>query len=97
MKYETQPKNHTTHTTTTNTPRTTHICQVDDLADLSSSIELTLGELVKAKYNADFFILDQYPSAIRPFYTMPSTTNPLYSNRCGVGILYRILDATYGC
>lgn len=68
---------------------------MDDLADLSSSIELTLGELVKAKYNADFFILDQYPSAIRPFYTMPSTTNPLYSNRWGVGILYWILDATY--
>jgi aspartyl/asparaginyl-tRNA synthetase len=35
---------------------------------------------VKEKYNADFFILDQYPSAIRPFYTMPSPTNPLYSN-----------------
>ena len=54
--------------------------QVDELADLSSSLELTLGELVKAKYNADFYILDQYPSAIRPFYTMPSPTNPLYSN-----------------
>jgi hypothetical protein len=38
---------------------------VDDLADLSGSQELTLGELVKKKYNADFFILDQYPSNIR--------------------------------
>jgi aspartyl-tRNA synthetase len=54
---------------------------VDELGDLSSAIELSLGELVKAKYDADFFILDQYPSAIRPFYTMPSAENPLYSNR----------------
>ena len=52
------------------------------MADLSSSLELILGELVKVKYNADFFILDQYPSAIRPFYTMPSPSNPLFSNRC---------------
>ena len=51
------------------------------MADLSSALELTLGELVKVKYNADFFILDQYPSAIRPFYTMPSPSNPLFSNR----------------
>ena len=45
--------------------------QVDELADLSSALELTLGELVKQKYKADFYMLDQYPSAIRPFYTMP--------------------------
>lgn len=51
------------------------------MADLSSSLELTLGELVKEKYKSDFFILDQYPLAIRPFYTMPSAANPLFSNR----------------
>jgi hypothetical protein len=55
--------------------------QVDVMADLSSALELTLGDLVKEKYKADFFILDQYPLAIRPFYTMPSATNPLFSNR----------------
>jgi aspartyl-tRNA synthetase len=54
--------------------------EVDELADLSSALELTLGDLVKAKYGADFYILDQYPSGIRPFYTMPSASNPLYSN-----------------
>ena len=53
---------------------------VDELADLSSAIELKLGDLVKEKFNADFYILDQYPSNIRPFYTMPSPSNPLYSN-----------------
>ena len=55
--------------------------QVDTMADLSSALELTLGDLVKEKYKADFFILDQYPLSIRPFYTMPSATNPLFSNR----------------
>lgn len=54
--------------------------EVDELADLSSSIELKLGDLVKQKFDADFYILDQYPSNIRPFYTMPNPTNPLYSN-----------------
>lgn len=54
--------------------------EVDELADLSSSIELKLGELVKEKFHADFYILDQYPSSIRPFYTMPHPTDPLYSN-----------------
>lgn len=50
------------------------------MADLSTALELKLGELVKQKYNADFYALDQYPSAIRPFYTMLSPSNPLYSN-----------------
>jgi aspartyl-tRNA synthetase len=54
--------------------------EVDDMSDLSTALELSLGELVKAKYNADFYILDQYPAAIRPFYTMPSQSNPLFSN-----------------
>lgn len=54
---------------------------MDELADLSSSLELTLGQLVRDKYKADFFMLDQYPSNIRPFYTMPSPSNPLFSNR----------------
>lgn len=53
---------------------------IDELGDLSSALELSLGQIVKEKYNADFFILDQYPSAIRPFYTMPNPANPVLSN-----------------
>lgn len=62
--------------------------QVDDQADLSTATELTLGRLVKEAHGADFYILDQYPSAVRPFYTMPAA-DPRYSNsydlfiRCG--------------
>lgn len=53
---------------------------VGDFDDLSTATELVLGGLVKEKYNADFYIVDQYPSAIRPFYTMPNLTHPAYSN-----------------
>jgi aspartyl/asparaginyl-tRNA synthetase len=42
----------------------------DEMADLNGATELRLGELVKEKFDTDFFILDQYPSKIRPFYTM---------------------------
>lgn len=54
--------------------------EVDDYEDLSTAQELLLGDLVSKKYQADFYIVDQYPSKIRPFYTMPNPTQPLYSN-----------------
>lgn len=48
--------------------------------DLSTPAEKLLGRLVKAKYDTDFYILDKYPLAVRPFYTMPDPNNPLSSN-----------------
>jgi len=39
--------------------------------DLTTPAEKRLGQLVKEKYGTDFFILDKYPMAVRPFYTMP--------------------------
>lgn len=53
---------------------------MDDRADLSTALEISLGKLVKEKYQADFFALDEYPSSVRPFYTMPSAVNPAWSN-----------------
>ena len=53
---------------------------MDDSADLSTSQELALGQLVKEKYHADFYALDEYPSTVRPFYTMPSAIDPTRSN-----------------
>lgn len=52
----------------------------DGMQDLTGAMELALGEAVKEKYGTDFFMLDKYPSAIRPFYTMPDPTDPRYSN-----------------
>jgi aspartyl/asparaginyl-tRNA synthetase len=54
--------------------------QVDEMEDLSTPNEIHLGSLVKQKYGTDFFMLDQYPSSVRPFYTMPNPSNPLFSN-----------------
>ena len=48
--------------------------QMGDYDDLSTSNEKELGRLVLKKYGSDFYILDQYPLAVRPFYTMPSTS-----------------------
>ncbi|KAL2743887.1 hypothetical protein V1477_007763 [Vespula maculifrons] len=48
--------------------------------DLSTPDEKLLGKLIKAKYDTDFYILDKYPLAIRPFYTMPDPNNPKASN-----------------
>lgn len=53
---------------------------VDDFGDLTGAQELRLGELVKEKHGADFFILDKYPCAVRPFYTMPDPQDARYSN-----------------
>eukprot|EP00599_Poterioochromonas_sp_BG-1_P006568 CAMPEP_0173151482 /NCGR_PEP_ID=MMETSP1105-20130129/11606_1 /TAXON_ID=2985 /ORGANISM="Ochromonas sp., Strain BG-1" /LENGTH=526 /DNA_ID=CAMNT_0014066865 /DNA_START=234 /DNA_END=1814 /DNA_ORIENTATION=+ len=57
-----------------------HGHEAGDYDDLSTSQELILGEIVKNKYNADFYMIDQYPSQIRPFYTMPSQLDGNYSN-----------------
>jgi aspartyl-tRNA synthetase len=52
----------------------------DELQDLTGAMELALGQAIKEKYGTDFFMLDQYPSQIRPFYTMPSPVDGRYSN-----------------
>ncbi|XP_055538254.1 aspartate--tRNA ligase, cytoplasmic [Wyeomyia smithii] len=53
---------------------------MDDEEDLSTPSEKLLGRLVKAKYDTDFYILDKFPLAVRPFYTMPDPNNSKYSN-----------------
>lgn len=54
--------------------------EIDDFEDLSTENEKFLGKLVKDKYDTDFYILDKFPLAIRPFYTMPDPEDPRYSN-----------------
>jgi aspartyl-tRNA synthetase len=43
-----------------------------EFEDLSTKNERELGRIVKEKYGSDLFILDKYPLAARPFYTMPT-------------------------
>jgi len=54
--------------------------EMGDEDDLTTPAEKLLGRLVKAKYDTDFFILDKFPLAVRPFYTMPDPTDAKYSN-----------------
>ncbi|CAH2008966.1 unnamed protein product [Acanthoscelides obtectus] len=54
--------------------------EVAEEEDLSTPNEKLLGRLVKAKYSTDFYILDKFPLAVRPFYTMPDPENPKASN-----------------
>jgi aspartyl/asparaginyl-tRNA synthetase len=46
-------------------------------ADLwkSTENEKRLGRIVRAKYRTDYFIIDKFPLALRPFYTMPDPTD----------------------
>ena len=52
----------------------------DGMSDLTTSQELSLGALVKERHGTDFFILDRYPSSVRPFYTMASPQDSRFSN-----------------
>ncbi|CAF1573706.1 unnamed protein product, partial [Didymodactylos carnosus] len=54
--------------------------EMGDEEGLSTTNENFLGKLVKVKYHTDFYMLDKYPLAIRPFYTMPDPRNPKYPN-----------------
>ena len=54
--------------------------EIDPLEDLSTPSEKRLGSLIKERYNTDFYIVDRFPLAIRPFYTMPSPDSPLHAN-----------------
>ncbi|GKT34575.1 Aspartate--tRNA ligase, cytoplasmic [Aduncisulcus paluster] len=51
-----------------------------DEEDLAAEQEKALGRLVKEKFGTDFYMLDKFPMAVRPFYTMPDPENPKYSN-----------------
>jgi len=52
----------------------------EHLDDFSTENEKRLGRLVKAKYDTDYYIIDKFPMALRPFYTMPDPEDPTLSN-----------------
>lgn len=41
------------------------------LTDFSLPQERRLGQLIKARYGVDLYVVDYFPAAARPFYTMP--------------------------
>ncbi|RCV05537.1 hypothetical protein SETIT_1G091800v2 [Setaria italica] len=60
---------------------------VDPMGDLNTEAEKKLGELVRDKYGTEFYMLCRYPSAVRPFYTMPCSDDPRYS--CSFDVFVR--------
>ncbi|CAB79542.1 putative aspartate-tRNA ligase [Arabidopsis thaliana] len=60
--------------------------EVDPLGDLNTESERKLGQLVLEKYKTEFYMLHRYPSAVRPFYTMPYENDSNYSNSFDVFI-----------
>ncbi|GAU12896.1 hypothetical protein TSUD_73830, partial [Trifolium subterraneum] len=60
--------------------------EIEPFGDLNTEAERKLGQLVLEKYGTEFYILHQYPLAVRPFYTMPCYDNPAYSNSFDVFI-----------
>ncbi|KAG0343955.1 aspartate--tRNA ligase dps1 [Podila humilis] len=54
--------------------------EVTDGGDLSNENVRALGRLVKDYFKTDVFLLDKYPLDISPFYAMPDSKNPQYSN-----------------
>jgi len=54
--------------------------KMTDFDDFSTPAEKLLGRIVKEKYQTDFFVVDKFPTAVRPFYTMLDAEDPRYSN-----------------
>lgn len=48
--------------------------------DINTTNEKKLGGLVKQRYGVDWFVSDRFPSACRPFYTMPCPDDARFTN-----------------
>lgn len=48
--------------------------------DLSTAMEKQLGQIIREKYDTDFYVLDKFPMAVRPFYTKADPADPKFSN-----------------
>ncbi|CAL5872688.1 uncharacterized protein PFLUO_LOCUS6955 [Penicillium psychrofluorescens] len=48
--------------------------------DFSTAMEKQLGLIIREKYDTDFYVLDKFPMAVRPFYTKADPQDPRLSN-----------------
>lgn len=47
------------------------IAKHEEHEDISTEDERLMGEVIKRKYNQEFYMIDKFPLHIRPFYSMP--------------------------
>jgi aspartyl-tRNA synthetase len=57
-----------------------HGRKAPECKDLSTRAEIRIGELVKEKYNTDYYIIDKFPASSRPFYTHLDSEDPRFTN-----------------
>lgn len=48
--------------------------------DFSTAMEKQLGQIIRDKYDTDFYVLDKFPMAVRPFYTKADPKDNRLSN-----------------
>ncbi|OJJ39023.1 hypothetical protein ASPWEDRAFT_128002 [Aspergillus wentii DTO 134E9] len=48
--------------------------------DFNTAMEKQLGQIIRDKYDTDFYVLDKFPMAVRPFYTKACPQDPTFSN-----------------
>ncbi|GAQ39276.1 aspartyl-tRNA synthetase Dps1 [Aspergillus piperis CBS 112811] len=48
--------------------------------DFTTAMEKQLGQIIRDKYDTDFYVLDKFPMAVRPFYTKACPEDPRFSN-----------------
>ena len=53
---------------------------IGDFDDVTTEQEKLLGKIIRDKYDTDFYFLDKFPTAVRPFYTMLDPQDPRYTN-----------------
>jgi len=51
-----------------------------DTEDIGTEDEKLLGDIVAELHKQDFYIIDKFPMAVRPFYTMPDPNDANFSN-----------------
>jgi nondiscriminating aspartyl-tRNA synthetase len=50
-----------------------------EMEDLATADEIRLGQLVKEKYETDYYVLDRFPASARPFYTHKDENDPFFT------------------
>jgi len=51
-----------------------------DTEDISTKDEKLLGRVVEKEFGEQFYMIDKFPAALRPFYTMADPVDPVWSN-----------------
>lgn len=63
-------------------------------SDYNSEEEKALGDYVKKKYNSDFFFVNHFPFAVKPFYVMRIDDQPEWAR--SIDLIYRGVELSSG-